>query len=114
MRGPNGVRISQNLSPVEKMVHEILSMSPPNKATMGSMNDEPEENDFGDMSEMSTRSSGTSNGMAGLHHMAMPVTSPHVMGSSMSPFSTPDKDIGMFSQMPFGRESFLYSEQCFS
>ncbi|XP_038817461.1 uncharacterized protein zgc:113149 isoform X2 [Salvelinus namaycush] len=62
MRGPNCVRISQNLSPVEKMVHEILSMSPPNKATMGSMNDEPEENDFGDMSEMSTRSSGTSNG----------------------------------------------------
>ncbi|XP_038830132.1 myb-related transcription factor, partner of profilin-like isoform X2 [Salvelinus namaycush] len=62
MRGPNGVRISQNLSPVEKMVHEILATSPPNKATMGSMNHEPEENDFGDMSEMSTRSSGTSNG----------------------------------------------------
>ncbi|XP_020358465.1 uncharacterized protein LOC109905482 [Oncorhynchus kisutch] len=104
MRGPNGVRISQNLSPVEKMVHEILSMSPPNKATMGSMNDETEENDFGDMSGMSTRSSGTSNGMAGLHHMAMPVTSSHAMGSSMSPFSTPDKDLGMFSPMPFGRD----------
>ncbi|XP_070983030.1 uncharacterized protein [Oncorhynchus clarkii lewisi] len=104
MRGPNGVRISQNLSPVEKMVHEILAMSPPNKATMGSMNHEPEENDFGDMSEMSTRSSGTSNGMAGLHHMGMPGTSPHAIGSSMSPFSTRDKDIGMFSRMPFGRD----------
>lgn len=114
MRGPNGVRISQNMSPVEKMVHEILATSPPNKATMGSMNHEPEENDFGDMSEMLTRSSGTSNGMAGLHHMGMPGTSPHAMGSSMSPFSTQDKDIGMFSRMPFGRESFLYSEQCFS
>ncbi|XP_041733408.1 uncharacterized protein LOC121567433 [Coregonus clupeaformis] len=101
MRGPNGVRISQNLSPVEKMVHVILTMSPPNKATMGSMNNEPEENDFGDMSEMSTRFSGTSNGMAGLHHMGMPGTSPHAMGSS---FSTPDKDYGMFSRMPFGRD----------
>ncbi|XP_014069175.2 zgc:113149-like isoform X2 [Salmo salar] len=104
MRGPNGVRISQNMSPVEKMVHEILATSPPNKATMGSMNHEPEENDFGDMSEMLTRSSGTSNGMAGLHHMGMPGTSPHAMGSSMSPFSTQDKDIGMFSRMPFGRD----------
>uniref|UniRef100_A0A4W5REJ1 Zgc:113149 n=1 Tax=Hucho hucho TaxID=62062 RepID=A0A4W5REJ1_9TELE len=104
MRGPNGVRISQNLSPVEKMVHQILTTSPPNKAAMGSMNDEPEENDFGEMSEMSTRSSGTSNGMAGLHHMGMPGTSPHAMGSSMSHFSPQDKDIGMFSRMPFGRD----------
>uniref|UniRef100_A0AAY5KHH9 Myb/SANT-like DNA-binding domain-containing protein n=1 Tax=Esox lucius TaxID=8010 RepID=A0AAY5KHH9_ESOLU len=110
MRGPNGIRISQNLSPVEKMVHEILTMSPPDKATLANMTYEPEEEDFGNMS------AGTSNGMSGLYHVGVPGTSPHAIGPSvpLSPFSAPDKDAAMLSQMQFGRESSLCSEQSFA
>ncbi|KAL0972833.1 hypothetical protein UPYG_G00195320 [Umbra pygmaea] len=105
MRGPNGARISQNLSPVEKMVHEILTMPPPDKTTLPSVNYNPEEDDMVNMK------AGTSNGMSGLYHMGMPGNSPHAIGSSMpiSPFSTLDKDMGMFSQMPFSRDT---SQSC--
>ncbi|KAJ7990306.1 hypothetical protein DPEC_G00298940 [Dallia pectoralis] len=97
MRGPNGIRISQNLSPVEKMVHDILTMSPLDKASLANRTYEAEEDHFGNMS------AGTSNGLPG--------TSPHAGGPSMSPFSASDKDVAMFSQMQFGRDPSQFSRE---